>query len=369
MSTDRHFMARAIQLADRGRYSTSPNPRVGCVIVRNGEIVGEGWHQYAGEAHAEVNALAVAGQAAQGATAYVTLEPCSHTGKTGPCSQALVAAGVARVVSAMEDPNPQVSGRGHTLLRSAGIEVEVGVMAEQAAALNLGFIKRMRTGLPRVRCKLAMSLDGRTAMANGESQWITGSAARAEVHRLRASSCAVMTGIGSVLLDDSRLDVRELQVDEAFTSSRQAPLRVVMDSRLCTPLAARVIGDDQRCLILYSNSDVANAEELRQCGARVVRILGQSEAVDLESALRYLAEKEQCNEVLLEAGATLSGAMLTAGLVDELHLFVAPVLLGSDARPMVDMPLQHMADKWALTIVDRRQFGDDTRIIAIPQER
>lgn len=369
MSTDRRFMARAIQLADRGRYSTSPNPRVGCVIVRNGEIVGEGWHQYAGEAHAEVNALAVAGQAAKGATAYVTLEPCSHTGKTGPCSQALVAAGVTRVVSAMEDPNPEVSGRGHKLLRDKGVDVDIGVMAEQAAALNPGFIKRMRSGLPRVRCKLAMSLDGRTAMANGESQWITGAAARAEVHRLRASSCAIMTGIGSILLDDSRLDVRELAIDETYTPPRQSPLRVVMDSRLCTPLNARVIGDDQRSLILYSNSDVANAEELRQCGARVVRIVGQSEAVGLEAALRYLAEKEQCNDVLLEAGATLSGAMLAAGLVDELHLFIAPVLLGSDARPLVDMPLQHMVDKLPLTIVDRRQFGEDTRIIAIPQER
>ncbi len=368
MSTDRRFMARAIQLADRGRYSTSPNPRVGCVIVRDGEIVGEGWHQYAGEGHAEVNALAMAGAAAQGATAYVTLEPCSHTGKTGPCSQALISAGVSRVVSAMQDPNPQVSGRGHQQLREAGIEVESGMLEAQAAALNPGFVKRMRTGLPRVRCKLAMSLDGRTAMANGESQWITGPAARAEVQRMRAESCAIVTGIGSILVDDSRLTVRDLDIDAAFSVPRQSPKRVVLDSRLCTPLDARVIGDDGRCLILYSNPDVTNAEELRQRGAQVIRVTGQSQAVDLEGALRYLAEKEQCNEVMIEAGATLSGALLEAGLIDELHVYIAPVLLGSEARPLLALPLSHMVDKVGLKIVDRRQFGDDMRIIAIPQE-
>lgn len=368
MSTDQHFMARAIQLADRGRYSTSPNPRVGCVIVKQGVVLAEGWHQYAGEGHAEVNALALAGDAARGATAYVTLEPCSHRGKTGPCSQALIAAGISRVVSAMEDPNPQVSGRGHQQLREAGIEVLSGLMQTQAAMLNAGFIKRMRTGLPRVRCKLAMSLDGRTAMANGESQWITSAPARADVQRLRAESCAIITGIGSILIDDSRLTVRELSVDERFTTPRQQPLRVVMDSRLCTPKGARVIGTDGRCLILYSNPDVRNADELRQSGARVVRVTGQSQAVDLEGALRYLADKEQCNDVLIEAGATLSGAMLEAGLIDELHVYIAPVLLGSSARPLFDLPLAHMVEKVALKIVDRRQFGDDTRIIAIPQE-
>lgn len=368
MSTDDRFMARALQLAERGRYSTSPNPRVGCVIVRDNTIVGEGWHHFAGEGHAEVNALAEAGALAKGATAYVTLEPCSHTGKTGPCSTALIEAGVAKVVSAMEDPNPDVSGRGHQRLRDAGIDVISHVMQEQAAALNAGYVKRMRTGLPKVRCKLAMSLDGRTAMANGESQWITGPSARAEVQRLRAQSCAVMTGIGSILLDDSQLTVRELAVADSYSVPRKAPLRVVMDSRLCTPLDARVIGEDQRCLIMYSNSDVANAEDLRQRGASVVRISGQSQAVDLEAALRYLADKEQCNDILLEAGATLSGAMLKAGLVDELHLFIAPVILGSEARPLFDLPLHHMADKLALNIIDRRQFGDDTRIIAVPKE-
>lgn len=368
MSTDHRFMARAIQLADRGRYSTSPNPRVGCVIVKGDVVLAEGWHQSAGEGHAEVNALAKAGALAKGATAYVTLEPCSHTGKTGPCSQALIAAGITRVVSAMEDPNPLVSGRGHRQLREAGVEVQSGVLQAQAEALNPGFIKRMRTGLPRVRCKMAMSLDGRTAMENGESQWITGAAARAEVQRLRAESCAIITGIGSILIDDSLLSVRDLSIPEGFTTPRHQPLRVVLDSRLCTPCDARVIGTDGRCLILYSNPDVRNADELRRRGARVVRLTGQSQAVDLEGALRYLADKEQCNEVLVEAGATLSGALLSAGLIDELHVYIAPVLLGSRARPLFEMPLAHMAEKVGLTMTDRRQFGDDIRIIAIPQE-
>ncbi len=368
MASDLQWMARALQLAERGRYSTRPNPRVGCVLVKQDQLIAEGWHRYAGEGHAEVNALAIAGDDAKGATAYVTLEPCSHKGRTGPCSQALIEAGIVRVVVAMQDPNPLVAGRGINALQKAGIAVECGVMEAQAKGLNPGFIKRMTLGLPYVRCKMAMSLDGRTAMSNGESQWITGAAARAEVQRLRAQSCAIMTGVGSILIDDSRLTVRDVLIPDQHDVSRQQPLRVVLDSRLCTPLDAAVIGDDKRSLILYSNSDVSNADDLRKRGAQVIRISGQSNAVDLEATLRYLAEKEQCNDILLEAGATLTGAMMEAGLIDELHLFIAPIFMGSEARPLMQLPLFKMTEKLNLDIVDVRAFGDDWRVIAKPKE-
>ncbi len=368
MASDLQWMARALQLAERGRYSTRPNPRVGCVLVKQDQLIAEGWHRYAGEGHAEVNALTIAGDDAKGSTAYVTLEPCSHKGKTGPCSQALIEAGILRVVVAMQDPNPLVAGRGISALQKAGITVECGVMEAQAKQMNPGFIKRMTSGLPYVRCKMAMSLDGRTAMSNGESQWITGAAARGEVQRLRAQSCAILTGVGSILIDDSRLTVRDVQIPEQYDVSRQHPLRVVLDSRLCTPLDAAVIGDDKRSLILYSNSDVSNAEDLRKRGAQVIRISGQSNAVDLEAALRYLAEKEQCNDILLEAGATLTGAMMEAGLIDELHLFIAPIFMGSEARPLMQLPLFKMTEKLNLDIVDVRAFGDDWRVIAKPKE-
>lgn len=368
MASDLQWMARALQLAERGRYSTRPNPRVGCVLVKQDQLIAEGWHRYAGEGHAEVNALTIAGDDAKGSTAYVTLEPCSHKGKTGPCSQALIEAGILRVVVAMQDPNPLVAGRGISELQKAGIAVECGVMEAQAKQMNPGFIKRMTSGLPYVRCKMAMSLDGRTAMSNGESQWITGAAARGEVQRLRAQSCAILTGVGSILIDDSRLTVRDVQIPEQYDVSRQHPLRVVLDSRLCTPLDAAVIGDDKRSLILYSNSDVSNADDLRKRGAQVIRISGQSNAVDLEAALRYLAEKEQCNDILLEAGATLTGAMMEAGLIDELHLFIAPIFMGSEARPLMQLPLFKMTEKLNLDIVDVRAFGDDWRVIAKPKE-
>jgi diaminohydroxyphosphoribosylaminopyrimidine deaminase/5-amino-6-(5-phosphoribosylamino)uracil reductase len=368
MASDLQWMARALQLAERGRYSTRPNPRVGCVLVKQDQFIAEGWHRYAGEGHAEVNALTIAGDDAKGSTAYVTLEPCSHKGKTGPCSQALIEAGIVRVVVAMQDPNPLVAGRGISALQKAGIAVECGVMEAQAKQMNPGFIKRMTSGLPYVRCKMAMSLDGRTAMSNGESQWITGTAARGEVQRLRAQSCAILTGVGSILIDDSRLTVRDVQIPEQYDVSRQHPLRVVLDSRLCTPLDAAVIGDDKRSLILYSNSDVSNADDLRKRGAQVIRISGQSNAVDLEAALRYLAEKEQCNDILLEAGATLTGAMMEAGLIDELHLFIAPIFMGSEARPLMQLPLFKMTEKLNLDIVDVRAFGDDWRVIAKPKE-
>ncbi len=368
MASDLQWMARALQLAERGRYSTRPNPRVGCVLVKQDQFIAEGWHRYAGEGHAEVNALTIAGDDAKGSTAYVTLEPCSHKGKTGPCSQALIEAGIVRVVVAMQDPNPLVAGRGISALQKAGIAVECGVMEAQAKQMNPGFIKRMTSGLPYVRCKMAMSLDGRTAMSNGESQWITGAAARGEVQRLRAQSCAILTGVGSILIDDSRLTVRDVQIPEQYDVSRQHPLRVVLDSRLCTPLDAAVIGDDKRSLILYSNSDVSNADDLRKRGAQVIRISGQSNAVDLEATLRYLAEKEQCNDILLEAGATLTGAMMEAGLIDELHLFIAPIFMGSEARPLMQLPLFKMTEKLNLDIVDVRAFGDDWRVIAKPKE-
>lgn len=362
---DLHYMARAIQLAENGRYSTMPNPRVGCVLVRDGEVVGEGWHERAGQGHAEVNALAQAGEQACGATAYVTLEPCSHTGKTGPCCAALGEAGVARVVYAMQDPNPQVSGRGVRFLQQAGVQVDGPVLERAARQLNLGFIRRMETGRPWVRCKMAMSVDGRTAMASGESQWVTGPAARSDVQRLRAQSCAIITGIGSILHDDSSLTVREheLKVPNAGLAAAIQPLRVVLDSNQQLRADAKVLQSPAQCLVVSAQPKPDSA--LTEQGVAQLSLAGVDGRVDLRQLLIELGRR-QCNEVLVEAGAQLAGAFLRQGLLDEIIIFMAPKLLGSSARPLFELPLEQMAGQVPLTITDMRAVGDDWRITIRP---
>jgi len=369
---DHRYMARALQLAQKGLYTTDPNPRVGCVIVRDEQIVGEGFHLRAGEPHAEINALNDAGEQAQGATAYVTLEPCSHIGRTGPCAVALQEAKVSRVVIAMVDPNPQVSGRGIRLLEEAGIEVAVGLLEIEARVLNPGFIARMTQQRPFVRLKMAMSLDGRTAMGSGESQWITGPEARTQVQRLRARSSAILSGVESLIMDDSRLTLRaeQLQLDNADEVVRRQPLRVILDTHLRLPLAAACLSEPGRTLVITTpDHSEEKRERLTQAGAEVqVLPAGSDGRIDLVAMLQWLAENEQVNELLVETGATLAGAMLDAALVDELQLFVAPTLLGGEARPLFALPgLSRMADQRRLTIHDMRAVGRDWRIIASPQ--
>lgn len=357
---DSRWMAQALRLAELGLNSTSPNPRVGCVLIKKGELIGSGWHQRAGEPHAEVYALREAGGAARGATAYVTLEPCSHHGRTPPCSDALIAAGVARVVVAMADPNPQVAGNGLARLRAAGIEVECGLMPDAATELNAGFVSRMTRGMPYVRCKTGMSLDGRTALANGVSQWITGPEARLDVQRWRARSCAVLTGINTILADDAQLNVREIEV------GRQ-PLRVVLDSALRMPLDARTLYLPSPAgwggVIIYGAvHDEVKIARLQDAGATVVVLPGENGRVNLRAMLRDLAQRG-CNEVLVEAGAVLNGALLRAGLVDELLLYVAPQLLGDCARGMADLgKLTALDQRVDLKWQDVRQVGSDLRI-------
>lgn len=367
---DHRYMTRALALAIRGLYTTDPNPRVGCVLVCDGEVVGEGYHRCAGDPHAEVNALTAAGDNARGATAYVTLEPCSHTGRTGPCAVALKDAQVARVVVAMVDPNPQVSGRGIHLLEEAGIEVSVGLLESDARALNPGFIARMATRRPFVRMKMAMSLDGRTAMGSGESQWITGPEARAQVQRLRARSSAILSGVESVIMDDSRLTVRaeQLGLDESALVASRQPLRVIVDSQLRLPRAAACLRAPGRTLVITTSQDVEKRERLIDVGAEVQVLPADPQGrVDLPALFDWLAANEEVNELLVETGATLAGAMFNAGLIDEIQLFVAPTLLGGGARPLFALPgLTHMADQQRLTIHDIRAVGQDWRIIASP---
>ncbi len=369
-AADQHFMQQAIDLAGQGLYTTGCNPRVGCVLVRDSEVIGRGYHLRPGEGHAEVNALRDAGEAVEGATAYVTLEPCSHTGKTPPCSEALVAAGVSRVVIAMQDPNPLVSGAGVATLQAAGIAVTTGVLEERARLLNPGFIKRMQTGLPYVRVKLAMSLDGRTAMASGESQWITGPAARSDVQRLRARSCAVLSGIDTVITDDAALTVRPselgLDADTAALAAAQQPRRVVLDAALRLPVDARLLSQSGPVIVVTAQAaDAERRQALQARGADVVTVADRDGRLDLEAVLRLLAERE-CNEVLVEAGATLAGALLAAGLVDELVVYMAPTLLGSSARPLLALELDTMAEQRRLHIASIDPVGEDWRIVARP---
>jgi diaminohydroxyphosphoribosylaminopyrimidine deaminase/5-amino-6-(5-phosphoribosylamino)uracil reductase len=357
-SDDYKYMARALQLAERGLYSTHPNPRVGCVVVKQGQVLGEGWHERAGGPHAEIHALQQAGARAAGATLYVTLEPCCHHGRTPPCTDAVKAAGVKRVIAAMEDPNPQVAGNGLRVLQEAGIEVSSGVLAAEAEALNCGFVMRMRAGRPWVRAKLAMSLDGRTALASGESRWITGAEARRDVHRLRARSSAIMTGVDTVLSDDPSLTVR-LDDDEI----PHPPLRVVLDSRLRTPPQARLLGLPGDTLILTGETSAAGAAALGT-GVEVTGLPLADGRLDLAAVLQYLGSRE-INEVHLEAGATLCGALLAAGLVDELVIYLAPHLMGDAARGLFSLPgLERMEDRIGLEILDIRAVGKDWRITA-----
>lgn len=365
MSTHQVYMARAIKLAKQGLYTTQPNPRVGCVLVKDNQIIGEGFHVRAGEGHAEVNALAqvreMAGETAKGATAYVTLEPCSHHGRTPPCSQGLIDAGVAQVVCAMQDPNPQVSGRGFAMLQAAGIEVISGILEDEARALNPGFIQRMAEGRPFVRIKSAMSLDGRTAMASGESQWITGPAARSEVQRLRAQSSAVVTGIESILQDDSSLTVRanELGLDNADLVDQivqKQPLRVVLDTQ------GRLT--DQHKITQLPGQTLwitGPAVEKKLSGVEQLVAPLKGGQIDLNWLLDELARRE-CNEVLLETGATLAGAFLQQGLADELVVFIATKLMGAQARPLFDLPFVKMAQAIDLKLTDCRQIGDDLKL-------
>jgi diaminohydroxyphosphoribosylaminopyrimidine deaminase/5-amino-6-(5-phosphoribosylamino)uracil reductase len=353
-------MAHALQLAVQGLFTTDPNPRVGCVLVKDGVMIGEGWHERAGGPHAEIVALERAGKQAQGATCYVTLEPCCHVGRTPPCVQSLIKAGVAQVIAAMPDPNPRVAGRGFDALSAAGVAVQSGLLQAQAEAINPGFIMRMRHGRPFVRCKLAMSLDGRTAMASGESAWITGAAARRDVQRLRARSSAIMAGIGTVLTDDPALTVRDIEI------GRQ-PLRVVVDPHLSVPPGARMFQLAGRTIVATAMHDPDVEEALTRAGAEIVCLPGQGDAVDLHALMRYLAEQE-VNEVLLETGATLSGAMLQAGLIDEVMIYMAPVLMGDEARGLFHLPgLATLAQRMALQIQDIRAVGEDWRMVAVPK--
>ncbi|HAJ91321.1 MAG TPA: bifunctional diaminohydroxyphosphoribosylaminopyrimidine deaminase/5-amino-6-(5-phosphoribosylamino)uracil reductase RibD [Gammaproteobacteria bacterium] len=353
-------MARALRLAERGLLTTAPNPRVGCVLVRDDTVVGEGWHEFTGGPHAEINALQQAGPQAAGATAYVTLEPCCHQGRTPPCTDALIAAGVARVVAAIEDPNPRVAGMGLAALRNAGIDTAAGLLAVAAEQLNAGFVMRMRQGRPWVRCKLAMSLDGRTAMASGESRWITGDAARRDVHRLRARSAAIMTGIGTVQADDPSLTVRLDALDDGF----RQPLRVILDSQLRTPPDAKLLDLPGDTLIVSGADDAGKAARLTRSNVSVVTLPMQVGRLDLPAVLHYLGTL-QINEVHLEAGATLCGALLQAGLIDELVIYMAPHLMGDAARGLFALPgLEQMAQRIKLAINDIRAVGDDWRITA-----
>ncbi len=362
MSDDLKYMARALHLAERGLYTTDPNPRVGCVIVRDGEVVGEGWHERAGEPHAEILALRQAGGRARGADVYVTLEPCSHHGRTPPCADALVEAGVARVVAAMVDPNPKVSGCGLGRLREAGIETVSGVLEAQARKLNPGFIKRMETGRPLVRCKLAMSLDGRTAMASGESKWITSDQARQDVHRMRARSSAIITGVGTVLSDDPSLNVRLPELEGEV----RHPIRVVLDPYLSTPPTAKMLKLPGRTLIFTATDEAGAAEPLLEAGAEVVVLNRGADRIDLPLMLDNLTTFE-VNEVMLETGATLAGAMLRAGLIDELVVYMAPHIMGDSARGLFHLPgLDEMKQRISLHITDVRAVGPDWRITALP---
>lgn len=360
---DARWMARAIGLARRGLGTTRPNPAVGCVLVRDARCVGEGWHRRAGEAHAEVLALRQAGAAARGATCYVSLEPCAHHGRTPPCTDALLEAGVARVVAAMADPDPRVAGGGLARLEAAGVRIECGLMAAAAEAVNPGFVMRMRAGRPYVRIKLAASLDGRTAMASGESRWISSAAARRDVHRLRARSGAVLTGIGTVLADDPRLGVRDAPLDEAL----EPPLRAIADTHLRLAPGARLFQVPGPVLVFTCANESPRYAALQARGAQIVRLPAGAGGVDPLALLRWLAAQRQVNEVLVEAGPALAGTLLRAGLADELIVYLAPRLLGAAARALIDVPgCERLAEAPALRFTDARRVGPDLRLTAVP---
>ncbi len=357
-------MARALQLARKGIYTTTPNPRVGCVFVKNDQIIGEGWHERAGQPHAEINALNSCTDDPAGSHCYVSLEPCSHAGRTPPCTQALIAARVAKVIAAVADPNPEVKGSGGIKrLQNAGIETTVGLMEAPARELNRGFFRRMQAGLPFVMAKLALSLDGRTAMASGESRWITAAAARQDVHRLRAQSCAIMTGIGTVLADDPQLTARpqgELVVRQ--------PLRVVMDSRLRLAPGASILQQPGRTLV-FAASGASSKKRilLEEAGAEVIVLDAADRCEHLTAVMRWLASECAVNEVMVEAGSELNGCLMQAGLVDELVVYLAPLLLGPAARPAFQLPgIESMQQRLNLKMIDCRQVGQDLRLTYSP---
>jgi diaminohydroxyphosphoribosylaminopyrimidine deaminase/5-amino-6-(5-phosphoribosylamino)uracil reductase len=355
-SADRLHMAEALRLAEKGLWTTSPNPRVGCVIVRDGKVVGSGWHARAGEPHAEAFALTEAGERAAGATVYVTLEPCSHHGRTPPCADALIAAKPVRIVAAMQDPNPEVAGSGFDRLRAAGITVESGLMEEQARELNIGFVARMTRGRPWLRMKIAATLDGRTALANGQSQWITGAEARRDGHAWRARACALLTGIGTVRDDDPQLTVRDV-------STTRQPLRVVVDSRLQLAPTARIL-EGGGLLVVSAVDDREKIKALADRGAEVIVLSNAHGKTDLEAIMRELARRG-INEVHVESGSKLNGSLISAGVVDELLLYYAPSLLGDAARGMFNLPeFTSLQQKIALTFHDVRRVGEDLRILA-----
>lgn len=355
-STDYSFMSQALKLAEKGLCTTSPNPRVGCVIVKNNRVIASGWHERAGQPHAEINALCSADDTVKNTTVYVTLEPCSHYGRTPPCAQALINAGVARVVMAMLDPNPLVAGNGAAMLRDAGIKVQSGLLEEQARALNIGFVSRMTRHRPWVRLKIAASLDGKTALENGESQWITSEAARFDAHRLRAVSCAILTGIGTLKKDDPQLTVRHIE------TSRQ-PLRVVIDGRLEIPASAKLL-QGGKILIFTAVPDENRKKSLEEKGAEVIIMPGADGKVNLTQVMARLADFD-VNEVLVEAGSTLAGSLVQAGLVDELVIYLAPYMLGDKAKGMLNLPmLTKLSDKRKLELTDLRMIGQDIRVTA-----
>ena len=360
---DHTYMTLALRLAEQGLYTTQPNPRVGCVVVKNNQIIGQGAHLKAGEPHAEVYALREAAEGARDATAYVTLEPCSHHGRTPPCVDALIKAGVKRVVVAMQDPNPLVAGSGIQRLQAHGIVVEVGLMEAASIALNLGFISRMTLGLPYVRCKIAASLDGRTALKNGKSLWITGEPARLDVQHWRAQSCAIITGIGTVLNDDPSMNVR-------LENTRRQPLRIIVDSNLQTPLTSKMLHPEllavSPVLIAYANDVNNHGQFLIASGAELLNLPNENGRVDLSALLLNLA-KRGVNEVLLEAGQSLNGAFLQSGLIDEFIFYYAPKLMGADAKSMFAISeLLEMHQATDLQVLDVRQIGRDIRLRAKP---
>lgn len=368
------YMAQAIRLAEKGLYTTMPNPRVGCVLVKGERVIGLGWHQCTGDGHAEVNALANAeslGESSVGATAYVTLEPCSHSGKTGPCCEALLAAGVKAVVYGMEDPNPEVGGRGLEFLEAAGVEVIGPIMEDACRDLNPGFIRRMQGAMPFIRAKLAMSLDGRTAMANGESKWITTPAAREDVQRLRARSCAIVSGVDSILQDNPSMTVREaelgLESSEATLAAAKQPLRVILDSNLRLSDSALLFDQPGPVLLvaLTGDSDKGRALLAKHSQLEILVAKERNDQIDLHWLMRELVSRG-CNEILVETGATLAGSFLRRGLLDEIIIYMAPKLLGSKARPIFELPLESMSAHLPLFIDSITSVGRDWKIIARP---
>ena len=357
-ANDYIYMTRALQLAEQGLFTTMPNPRVGCVIVKEGKIIGEGAHLKAGEPHAEVFALQQAGDNAKGATAYVTLEPCNHTGRTPPCTHALLQAGIAKVIASMQDPNPLVAGSGLAHLQAHNIETASGLMQAQAEVLNLGFISRMTRKQPFVRCKIAASLDGKTALNNGASQWITSEPARLDVQHWRARSCAILTGIGTVLADNPSMSVRDI-------ATNRQPLKVIVDSQLQTPIDAKIL-QGGNVLIAFIKDAQNKSAALIDAGVQLLCIPNEQNKVCLKTLLSHLAACE-INEVLVEGGESLNGALLAQNLIDELLIYYAPKLMGSTAKGMFALPaFTQMSQAMHLDIIDMRQIGVDIRLRAKP---